>query len=120
KPSKPVLSEGTYDQKKKTPALMKLAYKTSWRIYRILLKMGVATEVARSVLPVGIYTEFYVTWNLRSAFNFLSLRVQDDNAAHVSRRQKEINAAADKVEETVKKPFPAAYAKFVANNRVAP
>ena len=33
-----------------------------------------ARELARSVMPVGAYTEFYWTVNLRSALNFLSLR----------------------------------------------
>ena len=35
---------------------------------------GVAKEVARSVLPVGLYTEFYWSVNARSLMNFLSLR----------------------------------------------
>lgn len=119
-PSKPELVEGTYEQKKKVPGILKLAYRASWVAYKTMLRIKVAPEVARAVLPVGIYTEFYVTWNLRSAFNFLSLRVQDDAAAHVSRPQKEINDAADVVEETVKKLFPVAYEQFVANKRVAP
>lgn len=120
KPSKPELVEGTYAQKRKVPTLMKLAYKASWRAYKVMLRLGVANEVARAVLPVGIYTEYYVTMNLRSALNFISLRVQDENAAHVSRPQKEIQEVALKIEETVAKLFPVAYEQFVANKRVAP
>ena len=37
-------------------------------------RAGVAKEVARSVLPVGLYTEFYWSVNARSLMNFLSLR----------------------------------------------
>lgn len=120
KPSKPELVEGTYDQKRKVPSIMKLAYKASWRAYKIMLRLKVAPEVARAVLPVGIYTEYYVTMNLRSALNFIALRVQDENAAHVSRPQKEIQEVALKIEETVAKLFPVAYEQFVANKRVAP
>ncbi len=120
KPAKPELVEGTYDQKRKVPGIMKLAYKASWRAYKIMLRLKAAPEVARAVLPVGIYTEYYVTMNLRSALNFIALRVQDENAAHVSRPQKEIQEVALKIEETVAKLFPVAYEQFVANKRVAP
>lgn len=120
KPSKPELVEGTYDQKRKVPSIMKLAYKASWHAYKLMLRLGVANEVARAVLPVGIYTEYYVTMNLRSALNFIALRVQDENAAHVSRPQKEIQEVALKIEESVAKLFPVAYEQFVANKRVAP
>jgi thymidylate synthase (FAD) len=42
--------------------------------YRDLLKAGVAREMARMVLPVNLYTQFYWTVNARSLMNFLSLR----------------------------------------------
>jgi thymidylate synthase (FAD) len=42
--------------------------------YRQLLAAGVAREMARMVLPVNLYTEFYWTVNARSLMNFLSLR----------------------------------------------
>ena len=35
---------------------------------------GVAREMARMVLPVNLYTQFYWTVNARSLMNFLSLR----------------------------------------------
>ncbi len=44
------------------------------RRYQELLAAGVAKEVARTVLPVGLYTEFYWSVNARSLMNFLSLR----------------------------------------------
>jgi len=46
--------------------------------YHSLLEKGVAREQARAILPLGTYTEFYWTVNLRSLFNFLSLRTADD------------------------------------------
>ena len=50
------------------------AYEAAARAYRAMLDAGVATEVARDVLPVGLYTAFYATSNLRGWQSFLSLR----------------------------------------------
>ena len=118
--SKPTLVEGTEAQKIQVPLLMKAAYFASWTAYKAMLKLGVANEVARAVLPVGIYTEYYVTMNLRGMFNFLSLRVMDETAAHVSRPQQEIHDLASQMEEYVANLFPVAYAAFIDNKRVAP
>lgn len=49
----------------------------AYRTYRYLLKIGVAKEVARTVLPVATYTEFYWSVNARSLMNFLSLRTAE-------------------------------------------
>lgn len=45
--------------------------------YNELLKDGVAKEQARVVMPVGQYTEFYTTMNLRNLFAFLTLRLDE-------------------------------------------
>ena len=42
--------------------------------YRDMLAAGVARELARMVLPVNSYTEFYWTVNARSLMNFVTLR----------------------------------------------
>lgn len=42
--------------------------------YRVLLANGVAKEMARMVLPVNLYTEFYWTVNARSLMHFIKLR----------------------------------------------
>lgn len=42
--------------------------------YRQMIGSGVAREMARMVLPVNLYTEFYWTVNARSLINYLSLR----------------------------------------------
>ncbi len=49
-------------------------YDHSYDVYKKLLEMGVAREMARIVLPLALYTEFYWTVNMRSLMNFLSLR----------------------------------------------
>jgi len=46
--------------------------------YTSLLEKGVAREQARAILPLGTYTEFYWTVNLRSLFNFIRLRTAED------------------------------------------
>lgn len=48
--------------------------RASLATYRELLKAGAARELARMVLPLCLYTEFYWTINARSLMNFLSLR----------------------------------------------
>lgn len=42
--------------------------------YERMLDAGVAKEVARDILPVGTYTQFYVTMNARNLMHFLDLR----------------------------------------------
>ena len=54
--------------------LMKKSYEESYRAYKKLLESGVAREIARALLPVGSYTQFYWTVNARSLMNFLKLR----------------------------------------------
>lgn len=46
----------------------------AWHDYQAMLEEGIAREVARNVLPLSLYTSFYVTMNLRAFFNFSSLR----------------------------------------------
>jgi thymidylate synthase (FAD) len=46
--------------------------------YQMLLQEGIAREIARLVLPLNLYTEWYWTVNARSLMNFLRLRTADD------------------------------------------
>ncbi len=59
---------------KRFKKLINDVYDHSYSVYRELLNMGVAREMARIVLPLALYTEFYWTVNMRSLMNFLSLR----------------------------------------------
>lgn len=43
--------------------------------YTSMLEHNVAREQARTVMPVGQYTEFYASINLRNLFHFLELRL---------------------------------------------
>lgn len=96
------------------------AYKQSWDAYERMLSGGAANEVARAVLPVGIYTEMYATCNARSLMSFLSLRIDDPTATFESKPQWEIQQAALKMEAAFATLFPATLRAFNANGRVAP
>jgi thymidylate synthase (FAD) len=54
--------------------LMNTAYKFAYKTYEQLLAKGVAKEMARFVLPVGIYTEVYSCWDLNNLMKFFVLR----------------------------------------------
>lgn len=95
-------------------------YRSAWNDYEELIAMGVANEVARVLLPVGIMSQMYVTCNVRSMMSFLSLRTQDDRAAHVSKPQLEIQMVARQMEEAFAGLFPVTYASYNTNQRVAP
>jgi thymidylate synthase (FAD) len=69
--------------------------------------------VARAVLPVGAYTEFYWTVNARSLMNFVSLRAAET-------AQREIRQYAEAVERFLEERMPITHAAFVANDRTAP
>ena len=66
-------------------------YDLAYRTYLGQLEQGVAKELARNVLPVAIYTQFYWTLNARSLMNFLSLR-------NAETAQREIRAYAAALE----------------------
>jgi thymidylate synthase (FAD) len=85
----------------------------AYRTYEDLLERGVAKEIARNVLPVAIYTQFYWTVNARSLMNFLSLRNSET-------AQREIRRYAEAVEELFASRMPITHAAFVANERRAP
>jgi thymidylate synthase (FAD) len=89
------------------------AYESAWKTYRDLLEAGLAKELARAVIPVGAYTEFYWTVNARSLMNFLSLRL-DGNA------QLEIRKFAEAVETFLENKMPVTYQAWKINERIAP
>ena len=58
--------------------MIRKAYRETYSVYRELLSYGVARELARIILPLGTYTQFYWTVNSRSLMNFLRLRMAED------------------------------------------
>ena len=92
---------------------IRLSYMQSFGAYEKLLDEGVAKEVARMVLPVATYTEFYATTNARALMNFSNLR-GDETA------QWEIRQYAHTLEHYLSETMPVTYTHFINNNRVAP
>src|SRR5918992_254725 len=88
-------------------------YEAAYTAYERLVELGVARELARAVLPVGAYTEFYWTVNARALMNFLSLR-----AAEAA--QREIRSYAEACERFFAERMPVTHEAFVASGRVAP
>ena len=54
------------------------AYQKSYAYYEEMLKGGIAREIARSVMPLGMYTEMYVSGNFRNWMHFYHLRNSDE------------------------------------------
>jgi thymidylate synthase (FAD) len=88
-------------------------YEAAYATYIRLVELGVARELARSVLPVGAYTEFYWTVNARALMNFVSLRAAET-------AQREIRRYAEACERFLAELMPVTYDAFVANGRNAP
>lgn len=57
------------------------ALSVAYTTYKRLLASGVSREQARSILPMGTFTEFYATANLRDILNFIAVR--DDSHAQL-------------------------------------
>jgi thymidylate synthase (FAD) len=105
-PVSPEVAETTREE-------LQAVYDAAWEAYQRLVELGVARELARLVMPVGAYTEFYWTVNARSLMNFLSLR-------NAESAQREIRRYAEACEHFLAQHMPVTYDAFVANGRVAP
>jgi thymidylate synthase (FAD) len=105
-PVEPELAERTREE-------LQAVYEMAYATYTRLVDEGVARELARSVLPVGAYTEFYWTVNARALMNFVSLRAAET-------AQREIRRYADACEQFLAAKMPITYEAFVANDRTAP
>lgn len=89
------------------------ANETAYSAYKDLLYMGVAKELARVVLPVSMYTQFYWTVNARALMNFLSLR-------NAETAQRDIQMYAADVEKIFSEQMPETHKAWISNGRVAP
>jgi thymidylate synthase (FAD) len=105
-PVSPEVAEQTREE-------LQAVYEQAFATYERLVEAGVARELARAVMPVGAYTEFYWTVNARALMNFVSLRVHET-------AQREIRRYAEAVETLFAEKMPVTHAAFVASGRVAP
>jgi thymidylate synthase (FAD) len=96
-----------------TRAELQAVYEHAFATYTRLVEAGVARELARSVMPVGAYTQFYWTVNARALMNFVSLRNSEF-------AQLEIRRYAEAVESFFAEQMPITHAAFLANDRTSP
>ncbi|KNB51218.1 FAD-dependent thymidylate synthase [Streptomyces caatingaensis] len=120
RPGKYVFVEGTEEQHRTATRAMEQTYRDSYAAYQEMLAAGVAREVARSVLPVGLFSSMYATCNARSLMHFLTLRTQHETAAVPSFPQREIEMVGELMEAEWARIMPLTHAAFNRNGRVAP
>jgi thymidylate synthase (FAD) len=92
---------------------LQAVYEAAYAAYERLVEQGVARELARAVMPVGAYTEFYWTVNARSLMNFVSLRAAET-------AQREIRRYAEACERFLAEEMPITYEAFVDAGRTPP
>lgn len=112
--------DGTKEQYDITVRSMKESYVFAYDQYQKMLEAGVAREVARAVLPVGLYSSMYVTMNARALMNFLSLRTTREGSHFPSYPQREIEMVAEKMEEIFARLMPLTHGAFEKSGRIAP
>jgi len=112
--------DGTPEQYETSVTAMKQAYIVAYEQYQKMLDAGIAREVARVVLPVGLYSSMYVSMNSRALMNFLSLRTSRDGSHFPSYPQREIEMVAEKMEAEFAKLMPLTHKAFEKSGRIAP
>jgi len=80
------------------------------QLYKDMLAEGVAPEMARMILPQNLYTQFYMTGNLRNWVHFLKLRL-DKHA------QKEAQEIASQCAALIEPLFPVSYKALMSAGR---
>jgi len=92
--------------KQKVVAYFSEISEKTYSIYEELNAAGIARELARGILPVNLYTEWYWKNDLHNIFHFLRLRM-DEQA------QYEIRVFANAMAQLVEQVVPIAYEAFV-------
>ncbi len=112
--------DGTDEQYETTVRAIKESCTVAYENYKKMLDAGVAREVARAVLPVGLYSSMYVTMNARALMNFLSLRTSREGSHFPSYPQREIEMVAETMEQYFATLMPLTHGAFEMSGRVAP
>ena len=110
------VKQGSKDTIIELDDVAKNVYDTSTRIsleaYDELLKLGVAPEIARTVLPQSMYTEFIETGSLAAYARLYKLRSSPD-------AQREIQSYADEIGKLLKDKFPVSWKSLTASSSVS-
>jgi thymidylate synthase (FAD) len=120
KPGAYEFEDGAEEQYKIATEAIMDSCRQAYAAYLSMLDAGIAREVARTVLPVGIYSSMYATCNARALMNFLSLRTRRPDSTFPSFPQREIEMVAEQMEAQWAALMPLTYAAFEKNGRVCP
>lgn len=104
------LSRGGEDQFDLVTEEFELQAQVAWQSYVRMLDAGIAREVARKVLPAHLYTDLYMTANVRNWLHFLALRTAED-------AMYEIRQVAWEVDKLVNKYWPITHELFNTHER---
>ena len=85
---------------------MTASNEAAYKKYETMLDMGLAREVARTVLPLSLYTQWYWQIDLHNLFHFLKLRLHPHAQYEIRQYAKEMGNIASKV-------APMSYSAFV-------
>jgi thymidylate synthase (FAD) len=118
--ARPEFEPGTYEQTVHMSISDRRIAQMCWDEYETRISLGIANELARTCLPLSVYSQLYWTVNARSLMNFLSLRVDSEDSITRSRPQWEIQLGAEQVEQHFKELMPVTHAAFIRSGRVAP
>jgi thymidylate synthase (FAD) len=78
---------------------------TGKMLYKVFIRQGVAKELARVHLPVGVYTDWVWKMDLHNLFHFLGLRL-DHHA------QYEVRVYAEAIAKVIKDAYPMCWEAF--------
>ena len=104
KPGAYEFTDGTPEQHDLVTRTTKESCHQAYAAYRAMLEAGIARELARAVLPLGLYSSMYATCNARALMNFLALRTRHPDSAFPSFPQREIEMVAEIMEAAVGPP----------------
>lgn len=90
-------SELLYPEQIAAAGMLEGACEHAYEVYTNLLNVGVARELARFVLPVNIYSTFYVTVNLHNLMHFIRLREHSHSQWEIQQYAKVLKLLASDV-----------------------
>ena len=93
------------DRAEKVQALFERSQRESFQVYQEILGEDTSRELARMVLPLGTFTQWYWQIDLHNLFRFLKLRLH-------SHAQREIRVYAEVIRELATRVCPVAFASF--------
>lgn len=119
-PMRPQFTEVDQESDRKMVAAMITSYTTAWNSYKTMIDAGISREIARSVLPEGMYVAGRITANLNGWFGLMSLRIDHPQNVVETYPQLEIQQMAEQVEGIVKMLWPHAHAAWQEQGRTRP